>query len=108
MEKGIEQQGLHDELILTTVDNIINKGACHVSEVTISAEGANADCDIYDGTDKNGEKKLHLETLSGTSFIFTSTHGVPFRKGIYVVVNASTTAVMISFHTAEFGRKGVR
>lgn len=95
-------QKKHDELRLVNVDGVINLGPCHVSGVTIAADNANGDCDIYDGTDKNGEKKIHLEALSGTSFNWPSTHGAPFRKGIYVVVNASTTNVMITFHLDEF------
>lgn len=84
-------------LELTTVDRVIEHGPCRLCSVCISGDGAAGDCDVYDGESTADQKKVHLEVLSGTTFNFEPACGVFFRKGIYVVRNASTTNVMITY-----------
>ena len=94
---GIPVSGPFCTLELFNADNKYHIGPCLVFSATISGDGAAADCDIYDGSGVLDTKKHHLETASGTSFQWSSTPPVLFEKGIYVDLNASTTAVMITY-----------
>lgn len=82
---------------MTNANVIIHKGPCLVVGITISADGVNADCDVYDGENANEERKFHLEALAGTTFGAQLWEGTDFDKGIYVVVNAATTFVTIQY-----------
>ena len=89
------------EAILTTKNALICKSPAILIDVTISGDGANGDCDVYDGENTFGDKKAHLEVLSGTSCSWKPTCGVRINNGIYIVVNASTTNVSVSFIPLE-------
>jgi len=82
---------------LFTADQVINIGPCLVWDVTIAADGAVGNCDIYNGDNDQAEKKIHLEAISGTSFSWHGHTDVPWEYGIYLKVNASTTNVMITY-----------
>jgi len=89
------------EIKLVTADTCIHKGKAVLHAVMVSGDGANGDCDIYDGTNSNGEKILHVEVLSSTTFGMQDAFGIDIRHGIYVVVNADTTNVMITYHVVH-------
>lgn len=76
---------------------LVHKGPCIVKAVHVSADGANGDCQVYDGESVNGELKAHIEVLSGTSYTWQPGVGTDFDYGIYIVVNAVTTKVTVSY-----------
>jgi len=86
------------EIKLVTADTCIHKGKAVLHAVMVSGDGAAGDCDIYDGTNDNGEKIMHIEVLSGTTFGLQDAFGIDIRHGIYVVLNAATTNVMITYN----------
>ncbi len=75
----------------------IYRGSCIVYSAHIAADGAVADCQIYDGESANGELKVHLEALTGTTESWLPGTGSRFDHGIAIVVNAATTKVSITF-----------
>lgn len=81
----------------TDTSRIIHSGPCIVRAVHIAADGANADCQVYDGLNALGKLKAHLEALSGTSYNWMPGDGTDFDFGIYIVVNANTTKVSVTF-----------
>lgn len=83
--------------IYTNESKLIHLGPCDVLGVQLAGDDANADCQVYDGENTNGELKVHLEALSGTSFHWSLGDGVDFDHGIYVVVNANTAKVTVIF-----------
>jgi len=82
---------------LTDRNNAIYKGPCIVDDVLMSADGANADCQIYDGVNNKGVVKVHLEALSGTTVSWSPPRGARFEHGIYIVNNATTTKVSVTY-----------
>lgn len=96
MEKTIVIFPMHT-LKLTTANVLLHIGRAKLLSVCISGDGAAGDCDIYDGVNNLGEKKAHLEVASGTSFNFIPSCGSYIDQGIYVVVNAATTNVMVTY-----------
>lgn len=81
----------------TAANRVLFRGPCKFLDVICAGDGANADCQIYDGVNANGELKAHIESLSGTTFGWMPPHHIHFFHGIYVVVNASTTKVTVTF-----------
>ena len=88
---------LSTSIIQVAASQKVHIGPCIIYSITIAADGANADCQIKDGVTSAAPERLHLETLSGTSH--TLAPAIPFKlnKGIYVVVNATTTHVSITY-----------
>jgi hypothetical protein len=82
---------------LVNADGIISTGPVLMHAACISGDGANADCDIYNGTNANATRKNHLEALSGTTFNWEPPCGSIYDLGLYVKVNASTTFVMATY-----------
>lgn len=78
-------------------DGIVNAGPCLVYGVTLAADGANADVDVYDGVNANAKKVSHLEALSGTSFSLPFAGPVIFHRGVYLDVNATTSFVTVEY-----------
>jgi len=81
----------------TNSSRLIHSGPCIVKAVHIAGDGANADAQIYDGSNTSGRLKAHLEALSGTSYTWRPGDGTDFDFGIYIAVNASTTKVTVTF-----------
>ena len=81
----------------TKTSRIIYKGPCVVCCVMVAGDGANADCQVYDGESANDKLKAHIEALSGTTFHWGPGLRVKFHRGIYVAVNAATTKVTVTF-----------
>lgn len=94
------------DLIHVAVTGLIHIGPSVFHGVIVSGEGADANAQVYDGTNANAEELFHIEAVSKTTFGWRSTDGVLFHKGIYVVVNASTTHVMIEYHPIRLGGDG--
>jgi hypothetical protein len=86
----------------TKTSRVIHRGPCIVKTVHMAADGANADCQVYDGESTNGDLKAHIEALSGTSASWKPGDGTDFDKGIYIEVNAATTKVTITFITESW------
>ncbi len=84
-------------LIRVTVNSLVAPGPCVLLSATIAAEGAAADCDIYNGKNANAPSPAHLEALSGTTFHLDLEGPALFENGIFVEVNASTTHVMVEY-----------
>lgn len=76
---------------------VVYIGPCILVSVLISGDGAAGDCDVYDGTNSNEERKCHLEVPSGESFQWSPGQGTDLDKGIYLAVNAATTFVTITW-----------
>jgi len=87
----------------TNTSRLIFKGPCIVEAAHIAGDGADGDCQIYDGENVNGELKSHLEALSGTTFRWQPGKGSKFHNGIYIVVNAATTKVSITYNSIGTG-----
>lgn len=81
----------------TASSRIIHKGPCIVKAVHVAADGANGDCQVYDGESTSGELKAHLEALSGTSYAWLPGDGTDFDYGIFIQVNAATTKVTVTY-----------
>jgi len=81
----------------TNTSRLIHSGPCIVRSVHIAADGANGDCQVYDGLNTSGNLKAHLEALSGTSYNWRPGDGTDFDYGIYIAVNAATTKVTVTF-----------
>lgn len=89
------------ELKLVTANTVLHNGPCFVSGVTLAADGQNCDAQIYDGINTNGEEKIHLEALTGTSFKWGPHPRVKFNNGIYVVVSRAEAHVMVTYIPLE-------
>ncbi len=81
----------------TNTSRVIFIGPCTVNNVHLAADGANADCQVYDGLNAQGKLKAHIESLSGTSFDWDPHEGIEFHLGIYIVVNAVTSKVTVTY-----------
>ncbi|KKN14347.1 hypothetical protein LCGC14_0997060 [marine sediment metagenome] len=82
---------------LFKADGIVHIGPCSLISATIAGNGANAQCDIYDGVDANGKVVTHLEALDNTTFhADLDAHPILYR-GIYLDVNATTTEMTIEW-----------
>lgn len=88
-------------LELTTADVKMWVGKCILYSVTIAGNGADGDCQIYDGESDDDEEKLHLNVLSKTSHQSIFVRGVLMYRGIYVKRNADTTHVSVEFAPIE-------
>jgi len=84
--------------VYITSSQLIHRGPCIVKCVHIAGDGANGDCQVYDGVNNSGLLKAHLEVLSGTSYTWRPGEGTDFDFGIYIVVNAATTKVTVTFN----------
>jgi len=80
----------------TNTSRVINVGPCIVLSVMLAANGANGDCQVYDGVNAKGKLKAHIEAVSGTTFYFVPPGGALFRNGLYIAVNANTSKVTVT------------
>lgn len=81
----------------TAASVLIHKGPLDIFCVMLAGDGANADCQVYDGENANGDLKAHIEALSGTTFHWHTGKAVRFNKGLYIAVNASTSKVTVTY-----------
>lgn len=81
----------------TNTSRLIHTGSCVVKSVHLAGDGANADCQVYDGGGTNGTLKAHIEALSGTSSTWRPGDGTEFHNGIYIAVNATTAKVTVTY-----------
>jgi len=81
----------------TKTSRIIYKGPCIVMAVHVAGDGANGDCQVYDGLNNKGTLKAHIEVLSGTSYNWRPGVGTDFDHGIYIKVSANTTKVTLTY-----------
>ncbi len=88
---------MHAASEYTNTSRVLYRGPCLVYNVHLAADGAQADCQVYDGVNANGTLKAHIEALSGTSFDWDPDKGVQFDFGIYVAVNANTSKVTVTY-----------
>lgn len=89
----------------TNTSRCLHIGPLKICCVMLAGDGANADCQVYDGVNAKGELKAHVEALSGTTFAWGTGLGVTFNTGLYIAVNASTAKVTATF--APVSRKDV-
>ena len=82
----------------TATSRLVSSGPCIVRTVHVAGDGANGDCQIYDGVNALGELKAHVEVLSGTSYSWRPGDGTDFDFGIYIAVNAATTKVTVTYN----------
>lgn len=75
----------------------IHVGKCKLFSVTIAGDGANGDCQLYDGQNTSGKQLTHLEALSGTSHQSIFSDGILCDQGLYLVANAATTKVTVEY-----------
>lgn len=81
----------------THTSRIIHKGPCVVCCVMLAADGANADCQVYDGESAKGKLRAHIEAVTGTTFAWSPGNGTDFDHGIYIAVNAETSKVTVTY-----------
>ncbi len=81
----------------TSVSRALHHGKCGLMMISLAADGADADCQVYDGVDANGRQVAHLEALSGTTAVVVFPEDGFLEHGLYVVVNASTSKVTVQF-----------
>lgn len=86
-------------IIYLTANEVVVRGPCLLVGVWVSGDGAVGDCQVYDGVSTNDPQKIHLEVLAGTSFNFIPPDPVLFKRGIYVVINAATTKVTVTWRS---------
>ncbi len=94
-EKGLMSCVAHSEY--TNKSRVIHKGPCIVCCVMLAADGAAADCQVYDGENDKGELKAHLESLEGTTFRWQLTYGTDFDYGIYIAVSSTAAKVTVTY-----------
>lgn len=73
----------------------LHNGKCKLFSVTIACDGADGDCQLYDGQDTSGKQLTHLEALSGTSHQSYWSDGILCLLGLHLVANATTTKVTV-------------
>lgn len=83
----------------TNTSRVIYKGPLVICCVMLAGDGANADCQVYDGVNANGQLKAHIEALSGTTFHWGPNPGVKFEQGLYIAVNDVTSKVTVTYTT---------
>lgn len=87
--------------VLVTSSQIVSNGPSLIVGVAISGTGSNPDAQIYDGKNANGLMKLHLDCLQYTGWSPNIQPGVECLTGIYVVVDAATTYVLVQYYPAN-------
>lgn len=85
----------------TNASKTLFVGPCIVKCVMLAGDGANADCQVYDGVTYTETQRSHIEALSGTTHNFEPPGGVLFRKGLYIAVNANTSKVTAVFEPVD-------
>lgn len=88
---------MHATSDYTNASRVLYRGHCLVYNVHLAADGAQADCQVYDGVNAQGKLRAHIEALSGTSFDWDPDKGVHFDFGIYIAVNANTSKVTVTY-----------
>jgi len=86
----------------TVCDNVsdsIYKGPCKLLGIIVDSDGANGDVTLYDGEGVTATKKIKCRSLSDYSFSPNIGSGIFFDKGIYILVNASTTTYTLIIDT---------
>jgi len=73
----------------TAKSRLIHKGPLKFCCAMLAADGANSDCQVYDGESANDDLKAHVEAISGTTFGWAPPGGVKFHKGLYVALSAN-------------------
>jgi len=91
------EMGRVAHLVMHNTDMLIHIGPCLLVGISLSGKGANGSCELYDGVDAQGDHKIHLEVLSGTTFGHHMHDPADFDKGMYLVVAETTTYVMIQY-----------
>lgn len=81
----------------TNTSRLIHSGPCIIKSVHMAADGANADCQVYDGLNTHGTLKAHLEARQGHSYTWRPGDGTDFDQGLYIAVNDVTTKVTVTF-----------
>lgn len=81
----------------TNTSRLIFSGPCIVKSVHLAGDGENADCQVYDGANEKGEQKVHIEVLSGTSYIWRPGDGTDFDYGLYIKVSGSGAKVTVTY-----------
>jgi len=81
----------------TATSRLLHLGPCIIKAVHVAGDGANGDCQVYDGVNASGILKAHLEVLSGSSYTWAPPGGTDFDLGLYIAVNASTTKVTVTY-----------
>lgn len=85
----------------TTAARRFHAGKCLLQSVTLAADGADADAQIYDGMDTNGRQILHVEALTGQTAHIVFPEDILLENGLYVVVNAATSKLAAVFAPAQ-------
>jgi len=82
---------------LTNTSRCIHKGPCLVTGFSVCGAGGNAEADIYDGENANGNHKFRVFVLDDTTFSWPLSHPVDFDNGIYIKVKSDRTYVTICY-----------
>jgi len=85
-------------IVTAALASQLHEGRAVLSSVLLSADGANGDCDLYDGQGVGGRLIAHIEALSGTSFMWAPPDRVSIEKGLHLVCNAITSIVTTTFY----------
>lgn len=83
--------------VYTNTDRVLHKGPLKLCCVMLAGDGANADCQVYDGESANDELKAHIEALSGTTSPWGPGLNLEFKNGLYIAVSATSAKVTATF-----------
>jgi len=81
----------------TNTSRLIHSGPCIVRSVHIGCCGSAGYAQVYDGLNTNGTLKAYLALSDGDSYNWLPGDGTDFDQGIYIVVNAVTTHVTVTY-----------
>lgn len=81
----------------TNISRLIHSGPCIVKTVHVAGDGANGNCQIYDGVNTSGTLKAHIEVLDKRNYTWRPGDGTDFDYGLYIAVNDVTTKVTVTY-----------
>lgn len=81
----------------TNVTKLIHSGPCIVKSVHVACCGSAGYAWVYDGLNNQGKFKAYLALADAASYNWTPGEGTDFNYGIYVIVNAATTHVTVTY-----------
>ncbi|MCJ7639021.1 MAG: hypothetical protein MUO70_03920, partial [Euryarchaeota archaeon] len=79
----------------------IFKGPALIVALSISGTAATPDAQIYDGVNLQGRELMDLRVVANDSFSPELGPGMECLTGIFVVVDAATTFLTISYYPAK-------
>lgn len=80
-----------------TASRVIHRGPLLLLSATIATDGAAGDAQLYNGLSTNEPQIAHVEASSGNTSTIYYGRGVLLERGLYAVINASTTKLQLTY-----------